>query len=61
MTIKNCMPFIAFKKSFRFLNGGNINFENYNQMLSLPESISSAISSACFNTVSVASASISGG
>jgi hypothetical protein len=61
MTIKNCMPFIAFKKSFRFLNGGNINFENYNQMLSLPESISSAMSSACFNTASVASASISGG
>ena len=61
MTIKNGMPFVAFDKSFQFLNGGNINFENYNEMLSLPESISSAISSACFSTISVASACISGG
>jgi len=62
MTIKDSMPFVAFDKSFEFLNGGDdINFENYNEMLSLPESISSAISSACFNTVSVARARISGG
>jgi hypothetical protein len=28
MTIKNCMPFIAFDKSFQFLNGGNINLKD---------------------------------
>jgi len=28
MTIKNCMPFIAFDKSFEFLNGGNINLKD---------------------------------
>jgi len=28
MTIKNSVPFIAFYKSFQFLNGGNINLKD---------------------------------
>ena len=54
--------FILLDKASKFINYILFFLKLFsNQILFIPETISSAISSACFSTVSVASSCISGG